>query len=242
MSVSLATKLRWFDQGARSFAVALKPGAPMASVPHYVCPLCIDLSNEGRLTVRMFRRQAVETGHLTAEHTPPRSFWGRELLLTCAPCNHHAGARLDAEARKRENPRDALSGRTRRPVAVRLTAGGHTIPARLSTEGRTYALKIPKHFKKAGVVEGFQAAIHHDNKGDRSILVNFDADAFRWKEACASWLRAAYLVMFAVLGYRYVFRPELSLVRRQIAEPDVEHIPVFMVQLPSAPPWTEGAS
>ena len=187
----------------------------------------------------MFGREAVQAGLLTAEHVPPRSFRGKELLLTCAPCNHTSGARLDAEARKRENPRDAMTGRAQKSVAVLLTAGGHTIPASLSTKGRTHTLKVPQAPLRPGAEEGFQAAVHHDASGNRDIHMNFHADRFSAKHARASWLRAAYLALFAVAGYRYVLQPALAIVRRQIAEPEVEHIPTFMVTLSHDPPWTE---
>ena len=239
MSVSLATKLHWFDRGARAFAATLKLDAPATDAPRYVCPLCIKEAADGRLTMTMFRRVAVEVKALTAEHVPPEGFAGRELVLTCGPCNHTAGARLDAEARKREMPGEVLTGRAHRPAAVRLTAGGHTIPALMSSEGRTFTLKMPKHFKRPLVTDGFLAAIHHDNEGNRDIHVNFSGDAFRERHANLSFLRAAYLALFAVAGYRYIFRPELAIVRRQIAEPDIEHIPTFMITLPHDPPWTE---
>ncbi len=72
MSVSLATKLRWFDRGARAFAATLKPDAPATDAPRYVCPLCIKEVADGRLTTTMFLRAAVEVNALTAEHVPPR--------------------------------------------------------------------------------------------------------------------------------------------------------------------------
>jgi hypothetical protein len=48
-------------------------------------------------------------------------------------------------------------------------------------------------------------------------------------------LRAAYLVAFAVFGYRYVFRPELKVVRDQLADPNAQLIRVFSSTIPDAP-------
>ena len=125
----------------------------------------------------MFGREAVQAGLLTAEHVPPRSFRGKELLLTCAPCNHTSGARLDAEARKRENPRDAMTGRAQKSVAVLLTAGGHTIPASLSTKGRTHTLKVPQaplspHYSRVTellVVQAFSSVMTQMDAGVMTI-------------------------------------------------------------------------
>lgn len=53
---------------------------------------------EGTSRVFLFPRAAVAAGLLTAEHVPPESFGRKELLLTCARCNHTAGAHLDSQA------------------------------------------------------------------------------------------------------------------------------------------------
>lgn len=138
MAVSTETKLRWFDQGAAAFARTFPDRAAHLpdGAPYYVCPLCIRLDvREGTSKAFLFSRAAVSRGILTAEHVPPESFGGKELILTCAPCNHTAGAHLDSHARKRENPVDAFQGRFDEPVAVRLTADGHSIAAVFIKEG-----------------------------------------------------------------------------------------------------------
>ena len=45
--------------------------------------------------------------------------------------------------------------------------------------------------------------------------------------------------MFAVVGYRYILQAALAAVRRQIAEPETEHIAAFLCVLPDNPPWSE---
>jgi hypothetical protein len=59
---------------------------------------------------------------------------------------------------------------------------------------------------------------------DREIKISFYADRHFERHARVSWLRSAYLPTFAVFGYRYVFQPPLAVVRRQIAEPEIDHI------------------
>lgn len=242
MSVSQATKLRWFDQGADAFAQSLPNALTNLGTNRpllYVCPLCIEPAEAAqRVKFRLFTKGAVASGLLTAEHVPPLSFRGRELLLTCATCNHTAGAGVDAEARKRENSLDALTGRATKPVAVRLTAGGHRLPARLWTEGETHEFKVAGGFKP-GSDDAFRDVISGASGGDREIHVEFYADRYSERRARISWLRSSYLVLFAVLGYRYVFHPGIALVRRQIRDPDVEHIPTFLCTLPGDHPWTE---
>src|SRR5205814_10068190 len=108
-----------------------------------VCPRCIRPDARARTSrAFLFPRSAVAAGILTAEHVPPESFGGKELLLTCGRCNHTAGAHLDSHARKRENPIDAFQGRLDQPVAVRLTAGSHSIAADFIKEGEAFTLKV----------------------------------------------------------------------------------------------------
>ncbi len=244
MAVSHETKLRWFDQGAAAFAQTFPDRADAfpEGGPFYLCPLCIRPdAREGTSKAFLFPRSTVAAGILTAEHVPPASFGGNELLLTCAPCNHTAGARLDAEARKRENPSDAFSGRTRQPVRVRLTAGGHSIAARFRKEGETFTLKVLPQKKggRPGAEQGFLEILSGPEDSNRDITISFHADRHAAHHARVSWLRSAYLAMFAVLGYRYIFQPGLAIVRRQIREPETEHIPTFLCVLPGDHPWSE---
>jgi hypothetical protein len=129
VSISLATKLRWFDRGATAFAQtfpdALSHLGPEPPPPYYLCPACPRFdSATKRYPVYLHTRSAVATRDLTAEHVPAESLGGRELVLTCQRCNHTAGARLDAEARKRENSIDALRGLLPYAHPVRLERGG----------------------------------------------------------------------------------------------------------------------
>jgi len=64
----------------------------------------------------------------------------------------------------------------------------------------------------------------------------------RWAPANvrAGWLRAAYLVAFARFGYRYILRPELDIVRGQIADPTVEHAPRAVLHNYSHAPTRRG--
>lgn len=245
MAVSRTTKLRWFDQGAAAFAQLFpeslaQSGAPPP--PLYVCPLCAEPDETGKnFRVQLFQRSAVAAGLLTAEHVLPESFDGKELLLTCAPCNHTAGAKLDAHARRRENPSEAFAGRTRKPVRVRLAAGGHNIAASFSKEGETFKLKVLPEKKggKPGSEERFRDVLGGPEDSNRDVTISFHADRHAAHHARVSWLRSAYLVMFAVLGYRYIFSPGLAIVRRQIREPETEHIPTFLCDLPGDHPWSE---
>lgn len=245
--VSVTTKLRWFDRGAAAFAQlfpdALAHLGPDPS-PQYVCPQCPEPDASGQhYRVQLFPRTAVTNHELTAEHVPPKSFGGRELLLTCRPCNNDAGgSQLDAHARRRENPVDVMLGVAKKPTHVRLTAGDHTVSVALTKEEGMLTMGFPPRRKKANdprkekaVWEALPRVI-----AERSTFnINFAKDSYLPRRANVAWLRHAYLALFAVAGYRYIFRPGLGIVRKQIQEPDTEHIPVFLAALPGAHPWSE---
>jgi hypothetical protein len=61
---------------------------------------------------------------LTAEHVPPQSFGGRELLLTCKKCNNDAGTLLDAHARHKEDLAEVTIRPPRKPLKVRVEHQG----------------------------------------------------------------------------------------------------------------------
>ncbi len=243
MAVREATRLDWFQRGAAAFTQLFPESFPELGPeppPVYVCPLCVSTDVAGVQTFRVFPRAAVAERTLTAEHVPPESFGGKELLLTCAPCNHMAGAHLDSHARKRENPIDAFLGRTR-PIPVRLAAGEHRVAADFSKPPDHFKLELLKEKKsgKPGSVAGFRDVVTGPEDSNRDVTISFYADLHLPRRAHASWLRSGYLALFAMAGYRYILAPALAIVQRQIAEPDVEYIPTFLSLMPGNPPWSQ---
>jgi hypothetical protein len=136
MRVSLETKRRWFRQGAAAWhraQIVMGVAEASASDDIYVCPLCLEIDYEqrsGRFTCHT--DAAIEDRSLTVEHVPPESLGGGPLLLTCKDCNNTAGHELDADARKRENSRDAFLGRV--TTKASMTAGGHRLAGSFTAE------------------------------------------------------------------------------------------------------------
>ena len=56
------------------------------------------------------------------------------------------------------------------------------------------------------------------------------------KAAAASWLRSAYLAFFAALGYRFIGRSELDVVRHRIQEPEHDEPKMFRIRLAEPSP------
>src|ERR1700680_2136773 len=115
-------KREWFELGAKAFAQVYPGTFDQAT---YLCPICLD-----PLTI-----EALADKRLTAEHVPPESFGGRELLLTCKDCNNSAGTKLDADAKTKEDVRLAMAGTLEHPHRIKATIGELRINGELHRSG-----------------------------------------------------------------------------------------------------------
>jgi hypothetical protein len=242
MTISNATKLRWFEPGAAAFAEAFPIHASRLGEPAYVCPQCPELltaPGEPTYRVRLIPKHALETGFLRPEHVPPRSFKGKELLLTCWPCNSFASGNLESHARKRENPDETLAG-VKASTRIRATIGSHTLAATLSVEGSDIVFTLPPREKQANDPRA-EAAVREFLKTQSTvdITLSFHGDLHTPRRADVTWLRHSYLALFAWLGYQYIFSPGLSVVRKQITDPDGHHISHFVTRLPGQHQWKD---
>ena len=104
----------WFNLGASAVA-KIWPDPPAC----YVCPLC----------ARGFLPSALESGELTLEHAPPRRLKGREVALTCRPCNNLAGHTLDNNVSVREDQLDFVMGTMERPLPGHFDIDGDVLNA-----------------------------------------------------------------------------------------------------------------
>lgn len=220
-------RVAWFAVGARATANSCTPIE--AALPFYICPLCC----------RVFLQLAAETGELTFEHVPPRSLGGRELVLTCSTCNGSAGTRLDHEMLTYEQALDFGQGTLSRPVRVTLRVGEYTLNSEMIAANGSIEIK------------GISAANHPDaptqlsSELEKRIVENtWDESRFsvtldkgyHSRKVEVGWLRVAYLIAFAALGYQYILHPALRAVRLQVADPDTLHLASFSTTVPQSSP------
>lgn len=231
MAVTPDTKLRWFDRGAEAFErtfpghLSQQFGADVG--PLYVCPICD----------RVFSREAVLTGELTAEHVPPKSFQGRELVLTCAGCNNGAGTRLEAHARRKEDVLDALAGSSRRAMKIEISYDDLQVRARLNASVSGWKMDIVKKANHEAVVKSFMAK-GPPRESDR-LRVSFSGDRFKALGADLTWLRAGFLALFACCGYRFTFDPAIAIVKRQLNSTDSKLIEHFSITTHKQQAWRQ---
>jgi hypothetical protein len=120
--------------------------SPGTSFERTLAPICL----------APFTIEALLEKRLSAEHVPPKSVGGRELLLTCTVCNNSAGTKLDADAKTKEDVRIAMAGMLGRPHRIKATIGSLRVNGELRTSGGSYSLQIPPKINKPGTNEALR--------------------------------------------------------------------------------------
>jgi hypothetical protein len=214
----------WFQQGCEAFRRSFPDIAKNIPADRfYVCPVCLKAFSEEALTARV----------LTREHVPPRSVGGKRMVLTCEECNSKAGHSADSDLRREADIYDFATGNLPETKLALKTKSGH-VPVRMSVAPSGIQMfGVPNATHPAthlAVMADFEDASKPDGWQDFKFSVEFRA--FSAKRAAASWLRAAYLAFFSALGYRFVFRPELDVVRHRIKHPDHPEPATFRIVRP----------
>jgi hypothetical protein len=155
---------------------------------------------------------------LTAEHVPPQSFGGRELLLTCKKCNNDAGTLLDAHARHKEDLAEVMIRPPSKSLKVRVEHRGRKLNARLVASETGWELTVVQRANDPKAVTVFQAG--GPPKAGEPINVDFVGNRFAELGAKMSWFRSGFLALFSAFGYRFSFDPALAIVKRQILSPE----------------------
>lgn len=124
-----------------------------------------------------------------------------------------------------------------------MIAGGHRLAGSFTVKDESYHFVVTKkpNAHRPDAVTGVQGTLAGPEHSDRDITLSFDHDRFDDDRARVSWLRAAYLTLFAVTGYRFIFSREMEIVRLQIREPKVAHIPTFLIDTQREDDWSDRA-
>jgi HNH endonuclease len=210
-------KLALFQDGIAGFERTF-PGLIGKQFPNatamYVCPIC----------ARAFSVEAIDDGELTEDHVPPRSIGHRLAVLVCKRCNNTAGHGIEADMRKAENIADVLAGRSSAPQAVRIRLGPEgpdinaivqSTPEGIILDGQPKRNSPLKHAAFFAEME----RLAQSRSLDWSLNMEFHRDHFSLHKMRVAWLKAGYLIAFAVFGYKFAFCRALAIVREQIADP-----------------------
>jgi hypothetical protein len=225
----------WFIDGARNLRAVLSERGLATILPTdedwYLCPLCLELA----FTIEVLRDPDPP---LTAEDASPDWFGGSKIALTCKRCNNASGTLFDSHAQQADLLRHFWSGKSAQPMTVRYTAEGVTNVAEMYISGDgVLLLGVPAANNRAdidrmtGIMDGWSAADREGPTFQISGQVRSNADRAR-----ASWIRAAYVVAFAALGWRYILQPALDPLRAYLRDPSQSTLPILSMSDHEADP------
>lgn len=231
---------------------------------YYCCPLCNVL----------FPEQAIHAEILTIEHAPPESVGGKPLALTCKNCNSKSGDSIDAAIANRNKLFEAIKAITGKKQNYQgrasLRMGGESINVRIEVNEGTISIKPPikiNNPKKLESYKKYMMDLSKVGKWDGEEFTITPTDKYQIKYSKIGDLKSAFIICFALFGYRYALSKRLSLVREQIlnynseiinrfwfaSDPDIEKInficlvenpiPAIAVRLDKSTillPWLEG--
>ena len=204
VTISEATKLRWFQRGAKALAATF----PSAAGKGYACPICA--------------RATTSVEALTVEDVPPRRVGGKPLILTCEPCNSKGGRLLDVHWGHLLDVESLMRGELSQALTVQLDIGGARTTAELTAEGKIFKAAGMKAASNPAAIEAQKQTLSKlltPTGMTTAIAFNMTLSRSRFKERNArlSILRAGYLVGVAVTGYRFL--PSWRRIRELVFDP-----------------------
>lgn len=231
----------WFEAGVRDLAVTFGTLTTTAGTPMplaYACPLCAVTQADGRARMTLFSADGLGS-LLTVEDVPPKHSGGRPLVLTCRACNSTAGHGIDAAAHRVERSILSLAGHE--PTRGRLHVGDDHVPAEihLTVAGTNRITMLGGNPAALERMAGYFDSLTRTPTTAEPFRLSFSLTDPNQRLAKVSWLKSAYLALFALLGYRYAMHPFLGPVRHQIQNPDHEHLHSFSLRLPQPLPFSE---
>jgi len=149
-------------------------------------------------------------------------------VLTCFTCNNTAGQLLDPNIRAGRDWQEVAAGT--RETWIKLSQFGRTVTAKATFgKGEIRVAAVPEKSNPEAHRSLFErlGEVAATGSMDWQFQISFSARHDAWRES-VGWLRVAYLYAFAALGYNFILRPELNVIREQFLRPDDRVVPEAM--------------
>lgn len=200
-------KRHYFEKGA----TALKRVAAIAQ-DCYCCPIC----------KRLYLPKAIELGELTLEHAPPKKAGGKPVALTCKECNSIAGYSIDSAVVQRKKLHDAMNAITGQNQKYKgkatLSMSGIAVNINLETDESGVSFKPLEKIndpKKLTAYRNHMTYLQQTGKSDGQEFTITFKQKYHDKFSKIGDLKTAFIICFALFGYRFVLNKRLSPVREQ---------------------------
>ena len=227
-------RLRIFRYGSKAIAKYRNGDSSL-----YYCPIC---------GLGYPEASAIAGDNLTLEHIPPDSIGGKPILMTCRNCNSLAGRTIDvsiASKKKFGEFEDIVFGQKKGIVpSVTLSLGDLHVAAAIHKEN-SFDIRPIENANSPIILDMYKKHLmNHSNNLQFKVSISHKYDNRFFK---LSYLKSAFLLVFAWLGYRYAFDTRLDVVRQQLQEPESdilgtkfwiegnESMPVNRIMLLSSP-------
>ena len=186
----------------------------------YFCPIC----GKG------YPEDAAYSGELlTLEDVPPRNMGGKGLLLTCRTCNSDAGRKLDYHIKNQTELNtlgQILTGQSKeQETTANLIINCEKYPAIIKKEGKTTAIRLkPNDPEKIDMLKDHMMALSESNNWDGYEFKIDKTVKLDHRLLKLAFLKSGFLLITAMLGYRYAFDKRLSIVREQLQNPEEDSL------------------
>ncbi len=175
----------------------------------FVCPICL----ESLVWTEHLRRD------ITIEHIVPKSLAGRMTTLTCKKCNNTAGTELESHLVQRVQ----LEGR-KKPILAGVEFCDTKFRGKVHLpDSADYSMKLFGFQKQSDPreIDKFGRLLSEGVWDGQELKLNLEL-GFAPALSVAALVRSAYLLMFRLFGYRYVYSRSAAVIRKSITDPLVE--------------------
>ena len=171
----------------------------------------------------------------------PSALGGKVTTLTCRRCNNTAGAQLDSHLVRRVR----VEGRSE-PVLAGVQFRGTKFRGKVHLpESAGDSLRIYGFPKQSDPreIDRFVSLLDEGIWDGQELQLHLEA-GYALVPSAVALLRSAYLLMFRLFGYRYVFDSSAAVIRESISQPKVETVGLKGISWRSdcSPPSETGVS
>lgn len=205
----------WLSKNNLVLSIKTKTGFQKIDFAIVICPLCLH-----GYTIEALNQS--NSNPLTIEHVPPKSVGGKPLMLLCKECNNSKGSEMDYEIQSmlehepflKMQPNTSIPGKinlfdtSKLPLKLILNEDKNII-FQIDTKGIFYVEnRIVEQFSQSGP-NSAKFEIKLPNKKLYGIAL----------------LRSGYLLAFNYFGYDFLFGDNISIIRKQIQNPNEMILP-----------------
>lgn len=190
-----------------------KNGEQMREI--FICPICLQIFN---------LKECLNTRDIISlEDVPPKSLGGHPLTITCKNCNNSCGHNLDTYLVNEIKSGHRILLSREKEQKITLSNDSTLLQGQFSIDynKKTISTIVKEENNNPSNIAAFHSDLKmaFESHSPTELKMNF-TELKRCPDVLhLSILKNAYLFAFHILGYRYILRSNLDIVRKQILYP-----------------------